>query len=138
MRKNRKPLLKHTQIIRLTRILDMLYKPRELAEEIGVSLDTIYRSYLPAGLPHTRERGDIWIYGPAFVAWAKQTIAKNKRQRAPLPEGTAWCVKCNGVVEQIKPRIVYANPHIEILQSKCPTCGGKVNRARAHRKESAA
>ena len=40
----RTPLLRHTQIIRLERILNMLYKPAELAEEIAVNPDTIYRS----------------------------------------------------------------------------------------------
>lgn len=91
----RKPLLKHTQIIRLSRILDMMYKPKEIASEIGITADTIYRSYLPAGLPHLQDRRGIWIYGPAFVAWAKETVSKNRHKRAPLPDGYAWCMKCN-------------------------------------------
>ena len=33
----RQPLLKHVQIIRLERLLDMLYRPAEIAEELGVS-----------------------------------------------------------------------------------------------------
>ncbi len=33
----RKPHLKHIQIIRLGRFLDMLYRPAEIAEEIGGS-----------------------------------------------------------------------------------------------------
>lgn len=46
----RQPTLKHTQIVRLARFLDMMYRPSEVAEEIGVTQDTVYRSYLPAGL----------------------------------------------------------------------------------------
>lgn len=131
----RQPLLKHTQIIRLSRILNMMYKPAELASEINVTPDTIYRSYLPAGLPHTRDRFGIWIYGPAFVSWAKQTVALHSRKRAPLPEDQAWCMKCNGPVALCSPKIVYANRVIEILQSRCPACSTIINRARA-RKES--
>lgn len=127
----RQPLLKHTQIIRLSRILDMMYKPTELASEIGVIPDTIYRSYLPAGLPHTRDHSGIWIYGPAFVAWAKETVSTHHRKRAPLPDGLAWCMKCNHAIEMIDPKVKYTNRYIEIMQSRCPSCKTLVNRARA-------
>lgn len=127
----RKPLLKHTQVIRLGRILDMMYKPAELAQEIGVIPDTIYRSYLPAGLPHTRDSKNIWIHGPAFVAWAKETIVKHRRTRAGLADNLAWCVKCNAPVEMIDPKVKYTNRYIEIMQSQCPHCHSLINRARA-------
>lgn len=130
----REPLLKHTQIVRLGRILNMMYKPKELAEEIGVTPDTIYRSYLVAGLPHTRDHKGIWIYGPAFVAWAKETITKHRRIRSGLPDHQAWCMKCNQAVEMIEPKVKYTNRYIEIVQSKCPRCERLVNRARARSK----
>jgi hypothetical protein len=129
----RKPLLKHAHIVKLGRLLDMLYKPSEIAEEIGVTNDTIYRCYLPAGLPHLRdEQGRIWIYGPAFVSWAKETIAKKQSQRAGLPDGYAWCMKCNQAVPLINPKVKAINRYIELLQSKC-LCGTTINRARAHK-----
>ncbi len=128
----RQPHLKHTQIIRLSRILNMMYKPSELAEEIGVTQDTIYRSYLPAGLPHERDvSGSVWIHGPAFVAWARQTISKKKSERAGLPLDHAWCMVCNKSVRLIKPTVKNVNRYIEILQSACPSCRTIVNRARA-------
>lgn len=128
----RQPHLKHMQIIRLSRILNMIYKPGELAEEIGVTQDTIYRSYLPAGMPHERDQaGSVWIHGPAFIAWAKQTVAKKKSQRIGLPPGQAWCMKCNKSVRLIKPTVKAVNRYIEILQSTCPFCHTIVNRARA-------
>jgi hypothetical protein len=127
----RKPLLKHCHVVRLKRILNMLYKPSELAEEIGVTPDTIYRSYLPAGLPHTRdEQGDIWINGTAFKGWAKQTVTKRARKRNPLPDGYAWCFKCQAAVQQIEPIVKPHNRYLEILQAKCPKCGCMTNRAR--------
>ncbi|MDL1909683.1 hypothetical protein FBQ81_03165 [Chloroflexi bacterium CFX6] len=128
----RQPLLKHQHIVKLTRLLDMLYKPSEIAEEIGVATDTIYRSYLPAGLPHTRDsQGSIWIHGPAFIAWARQTIAKKKTDRIGLPDDHAWCMKCNRAVELIEPKTKQVNRYLELLQAVCPHCGKKINRARA-------
>lgn len=128
----RKPTLKHTQIIRLSRILNMMYKPSEIAEEIEVTPDTIYRSYLPAGLPHVRdEQGNIWIHGPAFVSWAKETVCKKSSQRTGLPDGHAWCMKCNQAVMMEKPTVKAINRYIEILQARCPSCRRTVNRARA-------
>ena len=126
----REPQLKHQHIVKLGRLLDMLYKPAEIAEEIGVTQDTIYRSYLPAGLPHIRdETGHVWIHGPAFIAWAHQTISKKKNKRTGLPDDHAWCMKCNQPVEMIRPRAVYQNRYVQILQSACPVCKCKVNRA---------
>lgn len=123
------PRLSHAQIIRLGRILDMLYKPSELAEEIDVNVDTIYRSYLPAGLPHICRNNTFWIHGPAFVEWAKQTIAARHANHVVLPDGHGWCVKCSGIVAMDNPQIKYTNPYIHILQAPCPDCKRPVNRA---------
>jgi predicted RNA-binding Zn-ribbon protein involved in translation (DUF1610 family) len=121
--------------VKLGRLLNMLYRPAEIAEEIGVAQDTIYRSYLPAGLPHTRDaKGNVWIHGPAFVAWARQTVAKRKSKRAGLPDGYAWCMKCNHPVLLINPHIKVTNRYLELLQAHCPDCGSVINRARAHQK----
>jgi hypothetical protein len=128
----RQPLLKHTHIVKLGRLLNMLYKPSEIAEEIGVTPDTVYRSYLPAGAPHTRdETGNVWIHGTAFAAWAKQTVARKASKRAGLPEGHAWCMKCNRPVEMTAPRVKAVNRYLELLQAVCPYCGKTVNRAQA-------
>jgi hypothetical protein len=128
----REPLLKHQHIVKLGRLMDMLYKPSEIAEEIGVTTDTVYRSYLPAGCPHERDpKGRIWIHGPAFIAWARETISKKKSKRTGLPDDHAWCMKCNQPVALINPKIKPVNRYLEILQANCPTCGKLVNRARA-------
>jgi len=109
----------------------MMYRPAELAEEICVSVDTIYRSYIPAGMPHTKDQaGNIWINGTHFVAWAKETIAKSKEKRYPLPDDYAWCMHCNQPVQMIDPIVTFKNRYVEILQSRCPNCNKKVNRGR--------
>lgn len=128
----RQPLLKHVQIIRLERLLDMLYRPAEIAEEIGVTPDTVYRSYLPAGLPHTRDaRGNLWIHGPAFIAWAQETITRKKSKRQGLPDGQAWCIRCNHPVALVDPRVRPVNRYLELLTARCPDCGATINRGRA-------
>lgn len=128
----RTPLLKHTHIVKLTRILNMLYRPSEIAAEIGTTSDTIYRSYLPAGLPHTRDdAGDIWIHGPAFVAWARETVSKRASEREGLPDGHGWCMKCNRAVRLDNPTARPVSRYLELLQASCPRCGSTVNRARA-------
>ena len=135
----RQPLLKHTHIIKLGRILDMLYKPGEIADEIGVTQDTVYRSYLPAGLPHTRDtKGNVWIHGPAFVAWARETISMRKSKRAGLLDDHAWCMKCNRPVRLNQPRVKIVNRYLELLQAPCPGCGRTVNRARARQQKAGA
>jgi hypothetical protein len=127
-----KPQLKHCHIVKLGRFLNMMYKPGEVAEEIGVSQDTIYRSYLPAGLPHERDaQGNIWIHGPAFVDWAKQTVAHKRESRTGLPDGHAWCLKCRKSVPIQDPHIRTVNRYLELIQGRCPTCGKKINRAQA-------
>lgn len=131
------PLLKHQHIVKLGRFMDMMYKPSEIAEEIGVNIDTVYRTYLPAGCPYVEdERGRYWIHGPAFVAWARETISKKKIRRHPLAEDQAWCMKCNRPVEMKRPRPVYQNKYLTIVQSACPHCKTKVNRAMKNRADA--
>ena len=125
----RKPILRHTQIVRLSRLLDMLYHPAEIAEEIGVHPDTVYRSYIPAGAPTVVDsHGKVWIHGPAFVAWGKETIVKRRSKRIGLPDGQAWCCRCNIPVPLIDPTIKPVNHYVELLQAHCPTCGTVINR----------
>lgn len=131
----RKPKIRRAQIIKLSRLLDMLYKPSELADEIGISDDTVYRSYLPAGAPHTRDKaGNIWIHGPAFREWMLERNEEGKATLHPLGEGEAWCVHCSKVVKIINPRVRKFNGSADLVQGKCEVCGGKVNRAQKGKK----
>lgn len=124
----RTPLLKHAQIIRLGRLLDMMYKPSELAEVIDVNVDTIYRSYLPAGLPFVREEHSIWIHGLTFAQWAQAQARSQRRPHPGLPAGHGYCMKCNQPVPMKDPIVVFTNRYIQINQAPCPTCGCNVNR----------
>lgn len=115
----------------------MHYRPSELADEIAVNVDTVYRSYLPAGCPHVRDSdGDIFINGLAFRDWVKQMQEDKKRGRnhAPMPEGQAFCMRCKKRVEMLNPKVKYTQRNMEIVQGRCTECNGKVNRARSTRK----
>lgn len=126
----RKPIFRREQIIKLQRLLYMKYKPGEIADEIGVTADTVYRCYLPAGAPHERDSaGNIWIVGTAFSAWALEQVGRGKIKKHPMRDGEAWCCKCNCAVQIQKPKIKTINRYIGMVQGTCPGCGGKVNRA---------
>lgn len=126
----RKPLIKHKQIARRGRLMNMLYKPKEIAEELGIHVDTIYRSYIPAGLPYFRNKQGIWIHGTTFVDWSKQTIIQNKKHHH-LQENQVWCLRCKKPVEDINTVVIYTKGNAELHQSHCPECGIKINRMRS-------
>ena len=129
---NRTPLLCRAQIIRLERLLYMEYRPSELAEILNVSVDTVRRSYLVAGCPFRLDsKGHYWIVGTEFKSWAEEIVAERKRKKTNLMlNDEAWCFKCNRRVKLINPKSKRVNHHLELMQSNCPECGTKVNRAR--------
>lgn len=127
------PRLARAQIIRLSRLLNMKYKPSEIASLLEVSVDTVRRSYLAAGCPHERDSsGRVWIVGTSFKLWAENVLNKRKRKSLnPMAKDEAWCFRCNKRVKINKPKKITVNRYLEILQSICPNCSTKVNRAQA-------
>ena len=108
---------------RLGKLLDMMYKPSELAEEIGFAVRQVYRVYIPAGCPHEKdERGWIWINGKAFREWTEDMYKKRK-----LAKDEAFCLTCKKPVQIVNPvekqegRLVY-------WLCDCPSCGRKLAR----------
>lgn len=134
----RVPTFRRDQIIRLSRLLDMMYKPGELADEIEVSADTIYRSYMPAGMPYERDaNGYVWIHGLSFQRWASGVIgAKKKAPKHPMANDEAWCMKCNAVVKLLNPKPKRLNRYADLLQGRCAVCGTRVNRAVSKRPDT--
>ena len=127
------PRMRREIIIRLGRLLNMSYKPTELANEIGVNVDTIHRTYLKAGCPFYRDRqGQVWIIGTDFREWALQVANQSKNTPGRnLSDGEAWCLRCRKPVKMIDPKKKHVNRYLEMLQGTCAVCGGRVNRARA-------
>ena len=127
------PKMNRGMILRLGRLLDMLYRPSELAKELSVSTNTVVQTYLPAGAPVTVDaQGKTWIHGTRFALWAREVLATDRRGKlARTPSETqAWCMRCNQVVEIANPRrhATGQRPGVGIVSGRCPLCGAKVNR----------
>jgi hypothetical protein len=116
---------------RLKRLLDMMYTPRELAEEIGVNVDRFYMVYIPGGCPHIRERNrHIMINGKAFREWFEFVYAKRN-----LEPGQAFYLTCKKGVEIVNPERK-SQGSLVYDQCYCPNCGCKTNRYIANKKKS--
>ena len=104
-------------------LLNMLYTPRELSEELGIALDQVYRVYIPAGCPYSKDnRGRISINGKEFKTWYEENYKKRT-----LEKGQAYCVSCKKVVEVSNPE---RNRKGNLIYDSyiCPICGKKVVR----------
>jgi hypothetical protein len=111
------------QRLRMEKLLDMLYMPSEIAEEIGFYRRQVYRVYIHLGLPHIRDnRKHIWINGKEFREWYEATYPRVK-----LSEGEGFCLTCKRSVLLENPKkekwgnLIYWVGH-------CPKCGRKITR----------
>ncbi len=126
--KNDHAQMTREQLARTGHLLHMRYTPSEIAKEIGCHNDTVYRSYIPAGCPHERDkRGHLWIVGTAFRDWARSTFIHKKSKMA---DGQAYCLKCRRAVSIVSPIEKPVNRYIVMVKGLCEVCGGKVNRAK--------
>lgn len=111
------------QKTRLQNLFDMMYKPSEIAEEIGIEKRQIYRVYIPLGLPVERDsRNHVWINGLVFKDWILKYYIKVK-----LKENEAFCLTCKRAVEIIEP--IHNEIHsLFYITSDCPLCGRKLSK----------
>jgi hypothetical protein len=115
--------LNNKQRNRLSRLLDMMYTPRELAEEIGFNQRQVYRAYIPSGCPYMRDkRGRLWINGKEFCEWALDVYRKRE-----LLKDEAFCLTCRKPVSLVDP-IKKQEDRLVYTVSTCPECGRKLAR----------
>jgi hypothetical protein len=108
---------------RLKGLFDMMYTPRELAEEIGINKDKIYMVYVPLGCPHERDfLKHILINGKEFAEWYVQTYTKIR-----LASGETFCKTCKKPVKIYNPKNKRKNGVYYIL-STCPHCQRKLTK----------
>lgn len=120
-------LVPRTARLRAYGLLDMMYTPKEMADELGIEQRDIYR-LIPAGMPHERdENGHIWLHGPMVAQWLRSLGEK----RSPLGPGQGYCLRCRSAVEMVNPTLVRRG-RFDILQALCPICGAKVSRGVRH------
>jgi hypothetical protein len=108
---------------RLKRLLDMDYKPSELAIEIGFDTEQIYKVYIPLNCPHIRDqKGYLLINGLEFRNWYLDTYPKTK-----INNDEAFCKTCRKAVTISNP-IKQTKKNTEYLTFDCPNCGRKVSK----------
>jgi endogenous inhibitor of DNA gyrase (YacG/DUF329 family) len=104
----------------------MLYKVRELAEELGIP-DRTLRDWLAAGAPHERDdRRHIWVNGEQFAAWV--TVQRKQRKKHSMAANEAYCMRCNKTVKLTDAEVVSLKAMLIQIQGNCPNCGNRVNR----------
>jgi hypothetical protein len=112
---------------RLGRLLEMQYRPSEIAEELGISKDTVYRGWIPAGAPHVRdESGQLWLVGTELAAW----LLDQDAVRAPvtLMPGEAYCMRCKAAVRIAGEVTREPAGYAVMVRGSCAVCGAGVAR----------
>jgi hypothetical protein len=121
--------LSHLVIVRAPGLLPMLYRPSELAGELGVSA-AIVRDWVEKGLPHQRDhRGHVWIDGRQVAEWV--TVKRQRPTGSRMAEDQAYCFRCCRAVELRDPVAQYHGKQA-LLSGVCPQCGGIINRGSRH------
>lgn len=123
------PRLVSAQVRRLERLLDMAYKPGEIAGELGISVETFTRSYIPAGAPVMFDaKGKAWVNGKLFKEWAIAYLASRQSQpRRKMAEDEGYCFHCREVRKISKPKRK-ARGRVDVISGKCCQCGGRISR----------
>ena len=114
---------------KLKSLFDMMYSPRELAEELGINTDQLYGVYLPLGCPEERdEKKHILINGKAFADWYLKVYAKIK-----LKQDETFCKTCKKGVKIYQPKQKKKGDLVYIL-SVCPVCGRNLTKIIAYKR----
>lgn len=103
-------------------LLDMLYTPAELAEELQIDRDEIYHVLIPAGLPHQRdENRHIWIHGLTAATWL---LNQKRRKPRTLGHDEFLCLHCRNVVIPDPQTLTAASSgRFHYVKAVCPVCG---------------
>jgi hypothetical protein len=80
----------------------MEYKVSELAEELGITENTVYISWIPEGLPLRRDKaGHIWIHGTAAAGWIKEK-SQRSNEKIRMLDNQAYCMLCKKPVTIVR------------------------------------
>jgi glutaredoxin len=108
---------------RLKRLLDMQYKPSEIAQELGINIDQVYLVYMPLGCPHKRDgKRYIEINGIEFREWYIRNY-----QKAKVKKDETFCKTCRKPVKIIN-GLIFRKGKISYILSNCPNCGRKLSK----------
>jgi hypothetical protein len=128
MRKKHPIQLPHSAIVKSPGLLPMLYKPAEIAGDLGIPGRTLY-DWLDAGAPHQRDRsGHLWINGEQFCEWVDQNRKKRASGKQRLASNEAYCLRCNQAVQLTNPIRQHQKGRLYLIKGICPQCGITINR----------
>lgn len=106
----------------------MEYRPAELARELGITSDTLYRSHIPAGAPARKDaKGNIWINGLLYKQWV-ESFQTPHRKTKPMKDNQGYCLNCKEVREIINPKLTRNKRGVVLAVSKCPVCNKRIGR----------
>ena len=115
----------HKVIIRAPGLLPMLYKTREIAEDLGIKVELI-KKWVKMGMPYIRNnQGHLWINGEEFAEWVEEKRKARKENKMALDE--AYCLRCRKAVKFEKLSRTVNSKQV-LLSGKCPECGGVINK----------
>ena len=110
-------------VLRAARLMDMLYKPSEIAEELKIKKRAIYDVLIPLGLPHRRdEKGRIWLHGPAVREWL-ETATRGPKYKLATDE--MFCLRCFAPRAFDKASLTKSGKFV-MAQATCPECGAQM------------
>jgi hypothetical protein len=118
----RAKLLTQAQRERTRGLLDMLYSPAELVDELALAnRDYVYHTLLKHGLPSlTDKTGHVWIHGTDVLPWYIAYCEKRKHKTRP---DQAYCLKCKQA-RQVKPetREIVPLGNVKMQKANCAVC----------------
>jgi len=121
----------HAVIVRAPGLLPMLYKPSELADDLGIPERTLRDWLAKFGAPHQRDdSGHVWVNGIEFAAWVQQ-MRQPKKQASLLPN-QAYCFRCKQPVEMLNPQPASKTGKVKLMAATCPQCSGRIYRGGCH------
>ncbi len=137
-------VFKMLQLARLPRLLDMMYTPQEIEEELGVPRKTVIKAWIPYGAPFKKDAtGHYWVNGVAFREWAKTRSRKamivarsNRGGNKKLPADKAYCLSCHAVVGFEPKRSKPLHRGANMLTGICPVCGKGVSKIASSKEQA--
>ncbi len=112
----------HQVVMKAPGLLPMLYKIKELSEELDVPERTL-RHWLEVGVPHQRDaRHHVWVNGVELAQWISMQ-ARPKRITQRLSKNEAYCLRCKRVVQLQDPKTIPIKGLLVHIRGTCEHCG---------------
>jgi len=112
-------------VMRAARLLDMMYKPSEIAYELKIQQRAIYEVLIPLGLPHERdEHGHIWLHGLTVREWL-ETATRGPKYK--LANDEMFCLRCFAPRTFKAARLTKSGKFV-MASTVCPVCGSPMSK----------